>query len=346
MDIEQLNKQMSFFQNDYSQTHTSQENSNQNQSINFPPHLETPMPTTQIKRPTRTTGTHRNEINDKMAQMKMNQPMMMAPNQFQTTIPTPAQPTRNNSQYQNQANIATSTANKQYIEKQPNPLSTYFQQNYSTFNGLHNNTPLLNNTQGLGNTHTGEQSFINPNNLPIMTQSPIQSLTQEQQPGTGYHRMDEKRIDYRQNMNSKVGDFIFDNPNAARYNPQQVAHNPNGYARDTRMVIQDSSKDIYRQEANSRMAQYSPLARSSHVPGNIANMSVNDFYANMNPTNQSNQQYQTVEEDARAVLNTRMGVYTPLAKVAPLEKPKTWQDNNVNRANPLVAHDELPIISH
>ena len=72
MDIEQLNKQMSFFQNDYSQTHTSQENSNQNQSINFPPHLETPMPTTQIKRPTRTTGTHRNEINDKMAQMKMN----------------------------------------------------------------------------------------------------------------------------------------------------------------------------------------------------------------------------------------------------------------------------------
>ena len=346
MDIEQLNKQMSFFQNDYSQTHTSQENSNQNQSINFPSPLETPMPTTQIKRPTRTTGTHRNEINDKMAQMKMNQPMMMAPNQFQTTIPTPAQPTRNNSQYQNQANIATSTANKQYIEKQPNPLSTYFQQNYSTFNGIHNNTPLLNNTQGLGNTHTGEQSFINPNNLPIMTQSPIQSLTQEQQPGTGYHRMDEKRIDYRQNMNSKVGDFIFDNPNAARYNPQQVAHNPNGYARDTRMVIQDSSKDIYRQEANSRMAQYSPLARSSHVPCNIANMSVNDFYANMNPTNQSNQQYQTVEEDARAVLNTRMGAYTPLAKAAPLEKPKTWQNNNVNWDNPLVAHDELPIISH
>jgi hypothetical protein len=228
------------------------------------------------------------------------------------------------------------------MENQVNPLSSYFQQNYSTFNGLHNN----NNTPVLSNVHTGAQSFINPNNLPIMTQSPMQSLSQKQQTGTGYYCMDEKRIDYRQNMNSKVGDFIFDNPNAARYNPQQVAYNPNGYARDTRMVIQDSSKDIYRQEANSRMAQYSPLARASHVPCNIANMSVNDFYANMNPTNQSNQQYQTVEEDARLVLNARMGAYVPLAKVAPLEKPKSWQDNNINRANPLVAHDELPIISH
>ena len=340
MDIEELNKQMSFFQTDYTYNQPSQDNSNQ---INFPTPLEIPMVPTQVKRPTRTTGTHRNEINDKMAQMKMEQPMMIAPNQFQT--PTLAQHTRNNSQYQNQTNPDTSTATRQPMENQVNPLSSYFQQNYSTFNGLHNNTPVL------GDVHTGAQSFINPNNLPIMTQSPMQSLSQEQQPGTGYHRMDEKRIDYRQNMNSKVGDFIFDNPNAARYNPQQVAYNPNGYARDTRMVIQDSSKDIYRQEANSRMAQYSPLARASHVPCNIANMSVNDFYANMNGGNSGNcgnsgNQYQSTEEDARAVLNARMGAYAPLAKVAPLEKPKSWQDNNINRANPLVAHDELPIISH
>jgi len=385
LDIEELNKQMSFFQNDYSQNQftPNQTNTSQtpptNQSINFPPPLETPMPTTQIKRPTRTTGTHRNEINDKMAQMKMNQPMFAAPNQFNLPTPSLAQPTRNNSQYRNPAanqvnNI--SMANKQYMENIPNlleqhyqrennnPLSSYFQQNYSTFNDLNNsNQQPIQNSSTLEqfniptnmqyatrqyNSHEGGQSFINPNNLPILTQSPIQSLGQDKQPGTGYSRMDEKRIDYRQNMNSKVGDFIFDNPNAARYNPQQVAHNPNGYARDTRMVIQDSSKDIYRQEANSRMAQYSPLARASHVPINIANMSVNDFYANMNAGNSGNphSQYQTVEDDARAVLNARMGAYSPLAKVAPLEKPQTWQNNNVNLANSLVSHEELPIISH
>lgn len=378
MDIEELNRQMLFFQNDYSQAPSH----DQNQSINFPPPLDTPIPTNQIKRPTRTTGTHRNEINDKMAQMKMNQPMMTAPNQFLTQTPVLAQPTRNNSQYQmpNQMNLETSMANKKHIENLPyllenhyqqeqaNPLSAYFQQNYSTLNGIQQpqkqqqqfaqssleqfNIPTNMqqhspaHQQNHRQTHDGGNSFVNPNNLTSFTQSPIQSLSQEQQPGTGFHRMDEKRIDYRQNMNSAVGNFIFDNPNAARYNPQQVAHNPNGYARDTRMVIQDSSKDIYRQEANSRMAQYSPLARASHVPINIANMSVNDFYANMNPTNQSQQQYQTAEEDARVVLNARMGAYSPLAKVAPLEKPKTWQANNVNLANPLVAHDELPIISH
>lgn len=372
MDIEELNRQMSFFQNDYSQCQIQDQTQDKNQSINFPPPLDTPIPTNQIKRPTRTTGTHRNEINDKMVHMKMNQPMMTAPNQFLTQTQVLAQHTRNNSQYQNpnQAHLENLPylLEKHYQQEQANPLSAYFQQNYSTLNGIqqpqkqqqhiiqssleqfnmptnmqqHSQAHQQNHRQ----THSGGNSFVNPNNLTSFTQSPIQSLSQEQQPGTGFHRMDEKRIDYRQNMNSAVGNFIFDNPNAARYNPQQVAHNPNGYARDTRMVIQDSSKDIYRQEANSRMSQYSPLARASHVPINIANMSVNDFYANMNPTNQSQQQYQTAEEDARAVLNARMGAYSPLAKVAPLEKPKTWQANNVNLANPLVAHDELPIISH
>jgi len=409
MDIEELNRQMSFFQNEYNQNQSTQPI--QHQSINFPPPLETPMPTTQVKRPTRTTGSYRNEINDKMAQMKMNQPMFPAPNQFQSPSPVLAQATRNNSRYQNpdhqnpdhqnpdhqnpdyrnpdhqnpdyrNPDHQVSMVDRQHIQNIPNimkqnyqqeynnPLSSYFQQNYSTLNGIQNpqkqpintslehfniptNMSISNNTNNTNNTHEGGQSFVNPNNLPIYAQPPNQTLNHNLQPGNGYTRMDEKRIDYRQNMNSKVGDFIFDNPNAARYNPQQVAHNPNGYARDTRMVIQDSSKDIYRQEANSRMAQYSPLARASHVPIDIANMSVNDFYANMNPSpslgaNHGGMQknYQNAEDDARAVLNSRIGAYSPLAKAIPLEKPRVWEATSVNKTNPLVAHEELPIISH
>jgi hypothetical protein len=132
------------------------------------------------------------------------------------------------------------------------------------------------------------------------------------------------------------------------------------------MVIQDSSKDYYRQEANSRMAQYSPLSRASNIPINIANMSVNDFYSNMSQSSpqsqtQSQTQMQTqnfmnAEEDAKAVLNARLSSYAPLAKTTQYQfqqqqqqiyqKPKTWIDNNINMENILVAHEELPVISH
>jgi len=345
--IEELNKQMLNFQEEYAFS--------QNNSVNFP--QQSDIATTQIKRPTRTTGTHRNEINEKMTEMKMNQPMMVVPNQFQNAIPVLAQGTRNNSQYQTPEGLVNkqhmqnlpNLLEKHYQREENNPLSAYFQQNYSTLNGnKHLNPSLEQSTSGY--SHESGQSFINPNNLPCIThQSPMQ-MHQHQQPGNGFHKIDEKRIDYRQNMNSAVGNFIFDNPNAARYNPQQVAYNPNHFgntnAKDTRMVIQERSKDMYRNEANSRMAQYSPLARASHIPIDIANMSVNDFYANMNSNNGNrNNLYQTAEEDARAILNSRLNAYPPLAKTTPLEKPKIWQDN-VNKINPLVVYDELPIISH
>ena len=383
MDLEELNRQMSFFQSDYNQNQSPHYNQpsgqssgqpSSHQSVNFPPPLDSPMPTTQVKRPTRTTGTHRNEINDKMVQMKMNQPMFPAPNPFQATTSsnsnTPyglAQHTRNNSQYED--------PNKQHMENLPhlleqhyqkeqnNPLSAYFQHNFSTLNGIQpiptypmqQNTALWQshhnpnqNPNGMANTHEGGLAFVNPSNLPVYAPPPAQTINQQSQNANS----GEKRIDYRQNMNSKVGNFIFDNPSAARYNPHQVAYNPSNTAhnRDTRMVIQDSSKDMYRNEANSRMAQYSPLARASHVPINIANMSVNDFYSSMNPTPAQGQaNYHTVEEDARAVLNSRLGAYAPLAKATPLQtqgtgKPQPWE--NINQTQPLVAYEELPIISH
>jgi hypothetical protein len=104
--------------------------------------------------------------------------------------------------------------------------------------------------------------------------------------GSSNNIQKDKRIDYRQNINNKLDNFIFDNPNATQFNPvinqynNQVNNQDNSF-RDSRMVIQDSNKDYYRQEANSRMASYSPLSRASNVPINMANMSVNDFYANM-----------------------------------------------------------------
>jgi hypothetical protein len=333
MDLDELNKQMLAFQNDYSQSLSSIQPPSIN-DINFPPPRNTPLETTQIKRPSKTQGNYRNDINDKLTMMNMNQPNIPTPKQFmhalQTTPSNHNQMTRNN--------------------------SNYYSQNYTTLQGDHQPTQFdmqshMQMQTQMPRTHDSGVAFVNPTNFYNNQTAPSKPIHDN-----GFHRVDEKRIDYRQNMNTKVGGFIFDNPNASNFNPVINQFQPN---RDTRMVIQDSSKDYYRQEANSRMSQYSPLSRASNVPITIANMSVNDFYSSMPNSSQIKENFMNAEEDAKAVLNSRLSSYAPLAKTTQYQpqqstpqqqqiyqKPKTWIENNVNRENPLVAHDELPIISH
>jgi hypothetical protein len=288
MDLEELNRQMLTFQKDFQENQVQSPiqrqpaQYNQNMTvINFPRPLDKPIETVQIKRPLKSEGNFRNDINDKLNQINMNQPTI-----------TPNNITPNNNQYQNTHNVSN------YIN-----TSNYYGQQY-----------------------------------------PMTSLMDDNY--NGYRRVDEKRIDYRQNMNTKVGGFIFDNPNATAFNPilnYQQSVNLAGTPRDSRMIIQDSNKDYYRQEANSRLSQYSPLSRASNVPINIANMSVNDFYAGMD-MDRSN-----MGKSAKALISSRMNAYSPLAKTMQLpmqQKPKTWIENNVNNDIQLVAHEELPVISH
>ena len=72
-------------------------------------------------------------------------------------------------------------------------------------------------------------------------------------------------------------------------------------------------------------------------------MSVNDFYAGMDMDRAN------MGKGAKALISSRMNEYSPLAKTMQLpmqQKPKTWIENNVNKDIPLVAHEELPVISH
>ena len=135
----------------------------------------------------------------------------------------------------------------------------------------------------------------------------------------GYKKVEEKKMDYRQNMNSKLDNFIFDNPNAIEPNPilQQAKNNQYGQNKDTRMVIQDSNKDYYRQSANDRMSQYSPLSRASNMPISMASMSVNDFYSNMGGSSDSQlfaKLQQEPEPTLKDSMNSRISNYEPLAK--------------------------------
>ena len=166
----------------------------------------------------------------------------------------------------------------------------------------------------------------------------------------------DKRIDYRQNMNTRIDNFIFDNPNPTAPNPILQQHllqqtqlnqmnNGNGFYKDSRMIIQDSNKDYYRNEANNRLSQYSPLSRSYNAPISIANLSVNDFYNNKsNNGNNGNisckiQNRFYPEDNDRNILNKRLEAYMPLTTYN-----TNWNDINKKEKNNVFT--ELPVNSN
>jgi hypothetical protein len=181
-------------------------------------------------------------------------------------------------------------------------------------------------------------SFLPPSQPPAHSQPHLNS----QQNAHTQPLQLERKTDYRQNVNSRIDNFIFDNPIPIKPNPilqqyeqqyqQQniTGQSGNGFYRDSRMVIQDSNKDFYRQEANNRMAEYSPLSRASNCPISMANLSVNDFY---NATTPSNNQWN--EEDARAVLNNRLSNYAPLAATINLNSSPQSLPSPQSPPNPL-----------
>lgn len=363
LDLEEINKQMLFFQNDF-KTNPQQQYEKDVSAINFQPPPDSPMQTTQIKKPTKSSG-HRNDINDKLNNMNMETPMINDMYSNNGNIPNMMpQFSRNNSNYMELEKSSSSSANPT-----ANQFAQYYNNNYSTLQGDNSQHPRIqqddisniimqqNNFNQQGNinpninpnTHTGGMTFINARNI-YETNAFNPNNQSNSMPGnninnikindTGFHKIDEKRIDYRQNMNNKIDNFIFENPNATPFNPilqQQLQHQPiTGFQRDTRMVIQDSSKDYYRQESNSRMSQYSPLSRASNVPINIANMSVNDFYANMQtqtPGISANPNIPT-QDDNKAILNSRMGQYAPLARNIQFQSQSQSQNNSIPNQTP------------
>ena len=269
--------------------------------------------------------------------------------------------------------------------------------NYSSLDDMFQTQNQFQNTNEQ-NTHDTGVSMLNVRNMHTMNNSMNNSNPNSSQPNhtqptmsnkindTGYHRKEEMKTDYRQNMNTKLDDIIFNNPNATPINPilQQDNHyngngnfnsnnnfNGNNLQKDTRMVIQDSNKDFYRQSANDRMSQYSPLSRAANIPIHMANMSVNDFYSNMNPTPEGDfkAQQKIINEEhnrlnSKETLNNRMNNYAPLAKTIQYDtkqsnsgsggsgngngsgRPKQWNPNDVNGTLKNVVYNQMPVLSN
>ena len=382
---------------------TTYQNNYQNNinDVNFTTSAKTPITTEQIIRPTKTGNQIRDDINEKFNIINMSLP---APILQSLSYNVMSQNTRNNSTY------IGNTNNKLENNLSDNNTQQYQQQQYQQPQQLQYQQPQqqqpqqqyqqpqqqyqqhqqpqqyqqqqqqrldnnIYNTSGIAeNTHSG--------GLPLLNVCNMYSGQIETNPNkihnNGYNKIDEKRGDYRNNINTKIDNFIFDNPNATQYKPIIQQNNNQPYtnnSRDMRMIIQDSSKDYYRQEANSRISQYSPLSRASNIPINIANMSVNDFYSNMNSGDNtmqySQQQQQPVLNDNKNILNSRLEQYAPLAKTIQYQtqqpqqpqqpqlqqyqnkqynnnfnKPILWNPNDVNIKNTNMVYNELPVMSN
>jgi len=400
MDLEDLNRQMLALSAEFNTQQDSLSKSNTTfpdvNTVNFQD-IKSPIDTTQIKRPTK-SGEHRGEINDKMNAINMAQylPQKLITNP-PNTMPTF---TRNNNY--NYVNNSNQQGQRQQLQQQgqqqghqqsqqqnaPNHITDYYSHNFDTLQNkkqeqFHNlqfqptqEYPNQNNSFGMPNRDEEHNYNTHDNGVNLLNVSNMFSMGQiEQTPNklndSGYSKITDKKADYRQNMNSKIDGFIFDNPIATGFNPilqntiqntiqnniQNLKNNNNNnnnqYSntnhKDSRMVIQDSSKDYYRQSANERMSHHSPMSRASNIPIEMASMSVNDFYSNMTSGNGSSSgvdnnvfnngfgngtnnilsnDYES-SKNTKDIMNNRMNEYTPLAKTIQIQQP-AQQNNQIN----------------
>jgi hypothetical protein len=381
MDLEELNKQMELFQNDFNtiqsqsiEKKTQQQYQQNINAINFINPLTTPINTTQIKRPMK-SGDHRNDINDKLNSLNMFVLNQISNDDISIVSNMIPQHSRNNSNYET-LNSNTSSNMTNYYNNNFNTLQSQETNNIISNQHEFTNTPIQrqNSNNNNNNIHKSDlsyvKSFVNPCN--IIPQKEInQKIMQQNIIGNVYNKLEEKRIDYRQNMNNKLDNFIFDNPNASSFNSilQSQGHT-HKQTKDTRMVIQDSNKDYYRQEANNRLLQYSPLSRASNIPINIANMSVNDFYSNMNSTSHLGTNLPPSTDDKKSIINSRICNIAPLAKTiqyqsnsnsqnqphqlqSPNQFQKTQQNkispnnwNDINQTTTNIYNNNLPVMSN
>ncbi len=120
--------------------------------------------------------------------------------------------------------------------------------------------------------------------------------------------------DYRQNMNSKLDHFIFDS--AGHNIPPLIRPNVGNNFIDHRVQLQDSSRSLYRDQANERMTMYSPLSRAANIPISL-------FGSHDTTPNQT--QINTTKE----LLGERMSNYTPLSSTIPFNTKTNNKDEYV-----------------
>jgi hypothetical protein len=189
--------------------------------------------------------------------------------------------------------------------------------------------------------------------------------------------------DLRENMNNRMDNFIFDNPGNKL--PSLVEIHENNLQKQENIgfnykpMVQNRSKSLYKNEANSRLENYSPLARSSYFPvkKNIDIQSnfyqkpvnklskkdqMNDRLTNLptlsktitmgNKGGQSNASYDnrnlntTIDQESRDLKMVEKSRQTNNNPRMGLSKPNMPNFNDINQGCSNVVFNEYPMFSN
>lgn len=232
------------------------------------------------------------------------------------------------------------------VQNTPYPQPQHPTHNPKLLNNYQQHTP-----QQINHSNKTQPQFTRMDNYQILHQPELQqNYIQQPQSQSQPHQQQQ---DLRQDMNSRMDRFRFDSESNMKHTlvpvdmnhyysgnlfmegspvpnglPQNVEHyNPNsGLKNQSRLLHQEKSKTLYRNDVNDRMAQFSPLGRTLHFPvnhhseNNSDNPNNNNFPQNvLTKTSRKN--------EMKADINSRLSGYTPLSSNTPLQQ----ENNNYSR---------------
>lgn len=251
--------------------------------------------------------------------------------------------------------------------KLPNNYQQYPQQ--QTIQNNYNHQPYQSNQ-----SHQPQSQFTRMDNYQVLHQPELHQNQQTQYPQQ-YQEQQQKQHpqqDLRQDMNSRMDRFRFDTesnmkhtlvpvdmnhyysgnlfmegspvPNGLPENVEQYSNN-SGLKNQSRLLHQEKSKTLYRNDVNERMAQFSPLGRTLHFPVNHHSANNNNnpntnYNSNGNTNNNAFPQNVLTKtsrkNEMKADINARLSGYSPLSSNTPFQQ----ENNNYSR------HEIAPYPTH
>ena len=223
----------------------------------------------------------------------------------------------------NSHNTQTINTNKQNINTQntntPNNNTNQQTESRNQINNklneyLNSKEKYIHNEHQNNNNNLTNNNNNNNNNNNIKYNGYQQSLTD--------NNMFKK--DLRNNMNNRLDSFLFENPGEKlpALTDIQEDNNLNNYnfGLSYRPITQERSKNLYKQETNERLNDYSPLSRSTYFPTSDLSNNTNNF-SNHN------------KKSPRDIMNERLSNITPLSSFISLKNPSKDNKNIASTHN-------------
>ena len=219
-----------------------------------------------------------------------------------------------------------------------------------------------------------QSKFTRMENYQVLHQPDNQYYQNQQQ----QQQQNQQQQDLRQDMNYRMDRFRFDSASNMKHTlvpvdmnhyysgnlfmegspipnnlPENVEDNKlnSGFKNQSRLLHQEKSKTLYRNDVNKRIANFSPLGRTLHFPVNQNTDTISENI--MTKTSRKN--------EMKADINSRLSGYTPLSNNTPILENNNYsrneiapnnnsnsnnnQNNNVNYQQKIKYQEMMPVSS-